>query len=159
MGYNKHKPIAPHLLPVQRAVSFPPSPPPGLPPLPVQSWEIGRLHLQSTHAALNGQQIKSSFLPATFWKRVPSRSNKLSLVPRGGQFSNSPWSRLSLRRHSAPFPSAPAPLTLHSSKKQWHVNWLQSPFSEEPQLQLGAVFRVPAITMWTNWSQYYEYCD
>lgn len=46
-----------------------------------------------------------------------------------------------------PFSFTPAPLSLHSWKKQGHINWFQALLSEEPQL--GAVFSVQAITMWT----------
>lgn len=38
-------------------------------------------------------------------KRVPLRSNKLCLIPGGGQYGNSACSRLSLCHHITPFPS------------------------------------------------------
>lgn len=62
-----------------------------------------------THIVVNRSSLPFSPLciavPSLIsWKRVPSRSNKLCLIPTGGQYGNSPGSRLSLRRHSTPFP-------------------------------------------------------
>lgn len=89
---------------------------PGLPPRPLQSWERQAplaVHAYSPELTPHfGQQIDSSFLPcmhshpvSRLGREYPRGQVSLCLTPSGGQFSNSPWSWLSLLLHITPFPS------------------------------------------------------
>ena len=97
----------------------------------------GFLHSQASHERWAGSAIVNrsvplspmctvlrctAILPLISWKRVSSRSNQLCLTPSGGQFSNSPWSWLSLLPHITPFPSLRFPWICTPEKGKWHIS-------------------------------------